>query len=207
MSIDLDDLLERSRKVPSVEDQLFIEAEDWWMNACFDCYHDPTELYIAGYKEAADLLVDSVSERKGAADSLIFPIVFLYRQYIELRLKSLIRDGKSLIDKEYKEKPEHRLGPLWLQVKVLFDEIFSDADPEIDRAIESLIQQFEEVDPRSTTFRYPKDFKGNNSLNINTPRVNLRNLYEVVNAMYIILEGSSALIGEYQGYKMDTYGY
>ena len=207
MTIKLDELLEKSRRVPSVKDQLFVEAEDWWMNACLDWYHDPTELYIAGYKEAADLLVESIAKRKGTADSLIFPIVFLYRQYIELRLKSLLQDGKRLLDKEYRGEPEHSLGELWKQVKILLEEIFPDAEPEIDQAIESLILQFEKVDPRSTSFRYPKDLKGNNSLQIDTPRVNLRNLAEVLNSMFIILEGSSELIAEYQGDKMDMYDY
>jgi hypothetical protein len=66
-----------------------------------------------------------------------------------------------------------------------------------------LIGQFEQVDPRSTSFRYPKDFEGNNSLKIESLRVNLRNLKEVVGAMSIIIEGSSAAISEYQGYKND----
>jgi hypothetical protein len=69
--------------------------------------------------------------------------------------------------------------------------------------VDSLIAQFEEVDPRSTSFRYPKDFKGNNSLSFNVPRVNLRNLAEVVGVMFIIFDGSSSAISEYQGYKND----
>lgn len=43
--------------------------------------------------------MQSVANRNGTADSLIFPIVFLYRQYIELRLKSLLLEGSQLLDK------------------------------------------------------------------------------------------------------------
>ena len=67
-------------RLPSTDDKLFIGADDWWMNACLDWYHDPSELYIVGYKEAADSLVETIACRKGTADTLIFPIVFLYRQ-------------------------------------------------------------------------------------------------------------------------------
>lgn len=203
MSDEIDDLLNGKIRSPRLDDQLFAEANDWWMNACLGWYHDPTELYIVGYKEAGDSLVSSVAERKGTADSLIFPIVFLYRHYIELRLKSLLRDGCRLLEQEYKQKSEHQLSKLWPKVRSILIELWPDGDKDELKAMDMLIDQFEQVDPRSTSFRYPKDFEGNNSLKIESPRVNLRNLKEVVGAMSIILEGSSSAISEYQGYKND----
>jgi len=203
VSKEIDDLLNGKIRSPSLDDKLFVEAEDWWMNACLDWYHDPTELYIVGYKEAADSLVDSIANRKGSADSLIFPIVFLYRHYVEIRLKSLLLDGNRLLDREHKQKSEHQLSKLWPKVRSILDELWPNEEGEDLKAMDSLIAQFEEVDPRSTTFRYPKDFDGNNSLKLDVPRVNLRNLAEVVGAMSIILEGSAGAISEYQGYKND----
>lgn len=190
-------------RLPSTDDKLFIGADDWWMNACLDWYHDPSELYIVGYKEAADSLVETIACRKGTADTLIFPIVFLYRQYIELRLKSLLQDGRRLLDCEHKEKSEHRLSELLPHVRDILVELWPDGDIEQIKAVDSLIEQFEQVDPRSTSFRYPKDFAGNKSVNLDVPRVNLRNLSEVISAMSIILEGSATAISEYQGYKND----
>ena len=203
MSDSIDDLLGGRMRELKGDDQLFIEAEDWWMNACLDWYHDPKELYIVGYKEAGDSLVNSVAARSGSADSLIFPIVFLYRHYIELRLKSLLHDGRRLLDIEHKQKSEHQLSKLWPKVRDILVELWPDCSNSDLAALDSLINQFEQVDPRSTTFRYPKDFNGNNSLQIDSPRVNLRNLKEVVGAMAIILEGSASAISEYQGYKND----
>lgn len=204
MSDSIDDLLNGKMRKLKRDEQLFVEAEDWWMNACLDWYHDPTELYIVGYKEAGDSLVKSVSDRKGTADSLIFPIVFLYRHYIELRLKNLLHDGHRQLDKEYKQKPEHQLSKLWSKVRKILVELWPDGNKDDLAAFDSLIDQLEKVDPRSTTFRYPKDFDGNNSLKMDSSRVNLRNLEEVVGAMAIILEGSAAAISEYQGYKDDA---
>lgn len=203
MSDSIDDLLNGKMRRLKGDDQLFIEAEDWWMNACLDWYHDPTELYIVGYKEAGDSLVNTVADRSGTADSLIFPIVFLYRHYIELRLKSLLHDGLRLLDREYKQKSEHQLSKLWPKVRDILVELWPDENKGDLAALDSLINQFEQVDPRSTTFRYPKDFDGNNSLQMKYPRVNLRNLKEVVGSMAIILEGSVGAISEYQGYKDD----
>ncbi len=93
MSKEIDDFMNSKIRSPRLNDKLFIEADDWRMNACLNMYHDPSELYVVGYKEAADSLVDSIANQKGSADSLIFPIVFLYRHYIEIRLKSLLHDG------------------------------------------------------------------------------------------------------------------
>lgn len=203
MSKEVDDLLNGKISRPSLNDKLFVEAEDWWMNACLNWYHDPTEMYIIGYKEAADSLVDSIANRKGSADSLIFPIVFLYRHYVEIRIKSLLHDGSRLLDREHKQKSEHQLSKLWPKVRSILDELWPNDEVGDFKAMDSLIAQFEEVDPRSTTFRYPKDFEGNNSLKLDVPRVNLRNLAEVVGTMSIILEGSADAIAEYQGYKND----
>jgi hypothetical protein len=186
-----------------LDDQLFVESEDWWMNACVNWYHDPTEAYVSGYKEAGDSLVNLVADRKGTADTLFFPIVFLYRHYVELRLKSLLHDGNRLLDQEYDQKPEHRLSKLWQKVHLILVEIWPDGNETDLAAIEGLITQFEQVDPRSTTFRYPKGFDGKNSLESESRRINLRNLKEVVGAMAIILEGSAIAISEYQGYKND----
>lgn len=205
MSDNMDDLLNGKMRKLKRDDQLFVEAEDWWMNACLNWYHDPTEIYIVGYKEAGDSLINSVADRSGTADSLIFPVVFLYRHYIELRLKALLHDGHRLLDQEHKEKPEHQLSNLWPKVRNILVELWPDGNKDDLAAFDSLIDQFERVDPRSTTFRYPKEFNEQKSLKIDSPRVNLRNLKEVVGAMANILEGSASAISEYQGYKDDMH--
>lgn len=46
--------------------------------------------YIASYKEAADTLVE-----KMLPDLLLFPIVFCYRQYLELLFKNIYHQNKS----------------------------------------------------------------------------------------------------------------
>lgn len=201
---DIDELLNRETRLPSVDDKLFVEDKDWWMNACINGYHDPTELYITGYKEAADNLVRDVANRRGSADALLYPIVFNYRHYIELRLKSLLHDGRRLLDIKHKQKAQHKLSKLWPHVRKILEELWPDGDIEQLKAVEVLINQFEEVDPSSTSFRYPKNFEGDNSVHLGMARVNLRNLKDVVGSMSLILEGSAGAISEYQGYKDDA---
>lgn len=197
----IDDLLNRKIRFPCVDDKLFVETEDWWMNARLDWYHNPSELYTAGYKEAADALVDVVASRKGSADSLIFPIVFLYRQYLELRLKSLLQDGRRLLDQKHKKEPEHQLLNLWHPVKEILEKIWPDGDVARIQAVDSLIKQFEEADPRSTSFRYPKKLDGGKAVDLKEQRISLRNLAKVIGAMSILLDGAADGISEYQSYK------
>ena len=202
MSKEIDDLLNVKIRSLSLDDKLFIAAEDWRMNACLNSY-DRTEFYIAGYKDAADLLVESVAKREGAADSLIFPIVFLYRHYLELRLKSLLDDGSRLLNLDYKQKSVHEFSKLWPEVRKILVKLWPNEEGDELEAMDSLIEQFEKVDPRSTSFRYPKDFQGNNSVKQDLPKVNLRNLAEVVERMSTILEGSALAISVYQENKND----
>jgi len=71
-------------RLPSTDDKLFIGADDWWMNACLDWYHDPSELYIVGYKEAADSLVETIACCKGTADTLFFLSFFFIVNILSL---------------------------------------------------------------------------------------------------------------------------
>lgn len=73
--------------------KLFTDAVDWQNNACTSggWIIDPWDLYADGYREAADHLVERIVEGQSLTlDTIVYPIVFLYRQYLELRLKQLI---------------------------------------------------------------------------------------------------------------------
>jgi len=76
---------------PRKGDHLFVEREDWYSNAVLNSRRDNLSLYAVGYKRAGEMLVEAVVQSRKDYDSLVFPIVFVYRQYLELRLKQLIR--------------------------------------------------------------------------------------------------------------------
>jgi hypothetical protein len=59
------------------------------LNACVNYLDglDPMEAACWGYREAAEVLLAEVMERGGTLDTLIYPIVFNWRHYVELRLK------------------------------------------------------------------------------------------------------------------------
>ena len=63
----------------------------WKYNAWFW----PTwDVYAIGYKEAAYLVVNSPTFTS-SIDIYVYPVMFLYRQYIELQMKEIIDKGKK----------------------------------------------------------------------------------------------------------------
>ncbi|MCL6659684.1 hypothetical protein [Paenibacillus amylolyticus] len=101
--------------------------------------------YISGYKDAADDLVDKVLGIS-LADAYVFPIVFNYRQYLELVLKNLFVKiyGKNT-------RMDHDLSKIWGKVR---DKIKGETTKEQRKFIDSVIEEFQTIDPRSFHFRY-----------------------------------------------------
>ena len=182
---------------PRKGDELFKSDDDWWNNACLNFLHPSQELdvYAHGYKQAADILVDHISAIKRNQDILVYPIVFLYRHYIELCLKKIVRDGNILLD-EPKEMPiHHKIDVLWNECKTLLKKLQLDSTKDDLDAVDEIIGQFSEKDPLSMAFRYPTDKKGEKSLP-DIRHINVRNLAEIVDRIDAFFLGVSSVIGE-----------
>ena len=149
---------------PQKGDVLFRSADDWYHNACLNWGYDNWELYASGYKTAADILVQYVIDNRSERDTLVFPIVFNYRQYLELRCKEIIRAGKMLANEAAEFPITHDLERLW----TLCREIIADSEPSASKtdfeAIDESIAQFCAINAKSDTFRYPVDREGNTSI-------------------------------------------
>ena len=176
-----------------------VEGDDWYNRACLNDLGVDLSwyLYPDGYKHAADLLVEhlmSTNLNKRQIDSLVYPIVFLYRQYIELILKRLIRDGNKLLNISEKLPQGHKINNLWKNCRVILEKVWSNESGEELDVIEACIKQFSVKDPTSTAFRYPTDLEGNPSLP--KMQINLRNLLEVMRRLSSFLESCSIGISE-----------
>ena len=124
---------------------------------------------MQGYKEAGDRLVQSLLENDRYLDLVIFPTVFLYRQYLELRLKQLLIESSRLLEKSFVLPKRHRLDALWYECKSLLKQIEPKvADQEV-AALEACIVEFHTIDPISMAFRYHVDTHDNPSLPLLTP--------------------------------------
>ncbi|MFO0873373.1 MAG: hypothetical protein U0575_05320 [Phycisphaerales bacterium] len=163
---------------PRPGDRLFTFDKDWHNNACVDS-HGSLSSYGSSYKAAADALVEAVTERKAFLDEMIGPIVFLYRQYIELRLKELVFLCRRLERLDTAFPHHHNLSTLWDEAKRLLDSHYSGTTPPEMHNLDGCIQDFDVHDPQSFAFRYPWDKKGGRSLQA-LRHINIRHLHEVM---------------------------
>lgn len=159
---------------------------------------DLWSIYAAGYKEAANLICEQIINKRVLKKyAMIYPIIYLYRHYLELQFKNIISlttkalSLSSMLDNSYVEtksfSKNHNLLELY---SVCFDKLKIFAvkigDPAILNEeedfleLKEIIQEFEEYDKSSQSFRYPIDRKNNSNLQkIST--INIKNVYDIIN--------------------------
>lgn len=185
-------------KSPSdfVGQALFIQGEDWYNNAMLGCvYYSPWDIYAAGYKDAADALVGALAERKASLDSVVYPLVFLYRQGLELQLKLILPLARRLVGKEAVADHQHGLMPLWSELRRHLEQLNLREDDKELPAIEDFIRQLDTVDPASFAFRCATTKKGEVSLP-ELRHVKVRHLSEVMDSVFMLLGGIYSMLGE-----------
>jgi hypothetical protein len=120
---------------------------------------------ITGYRNAATLLVKHVVETESEQDTLIFPIVFLWRNAIELLLKEIVYSGAIIADKPRPKLNKHPFATVWPDAKkyILQHAPKGPKPPEV-AIIEKRLKEFDRVDAGSYAFRYPVANNGAPSL-------------------------------------------
>lgn len=151
--------------------------------------------YAHGYKEAAERLYESwlsISD-----DNLIFPLVFLYRHYVELRLKELLQSSEQLLGLPQGWQSDHDIAKLWSHLESYLVEIFPD-ESEIDLQNSArLLRELAEGDPFSFHFRYPESKKGKEHLK-DLERLDVVSFVDAIRKLSAFLDGASMAISVYQ---------
>lgn len=136
-----------------------------------------------GFKMAADKLVDIAAKELGYSDYLVYAVAYLYRMYIELRLKDIIEIVKQV------SRTGHDLEKLWEEVRQTTGGSSQWFDDQELEAVEEEIREFHRIDPFSDAFRYSTNLKGEPSLkDIRT--IDLKHLKQVIDSISTALEGS-----------------
>ncbi|HUT60571.1 MAG TPA: hypothetical protein VNA25_22225 [Phycisphaerae bacterium] len=121
-----------------------------------------------GYKRAADLVLDAMLTESTEIDELVFPVLFLYRHWLELSIKDcldLSRLAGRMTEEDFKNQLDHRLEGHLRSLRGAFE------DEEMQVAIgrgeerhnlsesfavlETWMRRFSEFDPGSFRCRYP----------------------------------------------------
>jgi hypothetical protein len=146
--------------------------------------------YLMGYKQAADSLLDSLSSNDTRLDYFVFPIVFLYRQYLELLLKRIYINRHN-VDKQISliKDVKHNLTKIYDAVRDDVGDLLAN-NQELLEQLKSLIDEFSERDLLSFNFRY--DFDNKMQDNFSKPMsVDLMRLKKVIESI------DTAFCGEY----------
>jgi len=184
-------------------DAFFSSADDWYHNACVNWLPDAWDAYATGYMRAGNILVDHIVDTHRDRDTIVFPIVFNYRQYIELRLKGLIRSGRRLLGEQDSFPRTHDLRALWCTCRDLIFEIEPNSSGAEIEAVNDAIAQFCLVDFNSDAFRYPLDRDGNLSLPDTLRFINLRQLQDAMERLAAFLDAVSAMFSVYLDRKYE----
>ena len=180
---------------PSWRDNAFVEP-DW-------------RLYVLGYREAADSIVDQAQEF--SVDLLVYPVMFLYRHYLEISLKHILIVLRRYFEESSELPDHHRLDKLWDEVRSLMEKKWNTIAHMADYdAIEARIIEFHEVDKSSFSFRYPVTKENVSSLeqvpNVyksGRPIINLKQVKEVVHDMAMFLEGTVDMVADWEEARKD----
>jgi hypothetical protein len=174
--------------------KVFRPDKDWWNNACLSIRdRDP---YITGYLRAGELLVAHVVDQSRDQDTLLYPIVFIYRHALELLFKEIIESGRLLLDEQSVDVRGHRIEILWPQARDILTKIWkNEKDPPEFELITRVVNEFAEHDPSADGFRYPKNKK--NRTNLSKLRmINVRLFSENVSECCALLDGAVCGIQE-----------
>ena len=140
---------------PRTGDRLFKPGGYWALAAHILAMHPEDVGIVAfGYKDAGDVLIESLA-KNGRNDGLLLPIIFCYRQYIELRLKDIIGLVNTFEENDQSFEKIHDLEKLWSSLRRNIEEEIDEQDRESFDAVEECILELHGVDNKGTKFRYP----------------------------------------------------
>lgn len=108
-------------------------------------------VYADGFLRAAEILVENVRTTY-ELNTVIFPILFLYRHYIELSLKETIAYGRYL---QHGTPKSHDLKSLWKETKACIYKHTTNLDKDELQEVERVVLRIHELDPTSEASRYP----------------------------------------------------
>lgn len=188
--------------LPAAGDSLFEPQDDWWHNACLNYSHEQWTLYAIGYKEAADLLVQRVEQTRFDQDVLVYPVLFLYRYFLELSMKNIILQGQRLARNERIVPKHHNIGELWKHCDAILLKVLEGELDEERRNVGCLVAEFTAVDAQSTSFRYPENLKGSPSLP-GVSLINLRHVRDVIGKVGNLLNCANEGLHQHESFRRE----
>jgi hypothetical protein len=189
------DLLNQKYRWPEAGDRLFIPAAEADGGAAITKYSFERLVFMTkGYRDAANILVDEALADRVIRYSLIYPIVFCYRQYIELSLKDLIGSYGPRVGIP-RPGNIHSLKTLLKAYRKTLREYHINDPLRADINVSKCILEFDRLDPSSFTFRYATGSDGR-PYPISMEAINLERLRDTMEGVGNYFDGTDAYLYE-----------
>lgn len=193
-----EEILDSEFRWPQAGDRPFIVAPDADANAqVAEDRHTRMIFMTEGYRKGADLMVANAEAEPLERYYLVCPIIFNYRQFLELSLKYLISTygGTVRIEPVWKS---HDLIELWRTFATMLERYGTTDPDDADPIVAAIVAEFAKIDPGSYSFRYPVDTKGQ-PIPIAVPDLHLPTLADVMMAAAGYFTGCDGYLCELQG--------
>ena|SRR3990172_1912070 len=198
---------------PKKGEKLFKDTGEYYQHSHFAWGDFWTQFsgYTAGYKDSADALIEKAIDSKDISklDTFVFPICFLYRQYLELEMKVLyLNYSEDTPDEKRKtiRTVNHNLWKIWKKIKNILIENSDETGFNTIEVVEDYIIQFHKLDETSYTFRYPID-KNLNLYFDSQKRLDLLNLKTRMDELQSFFDGCEGALWEIKKFKYDISKY
>lgn len=159
---------------------------------------------VTGYTEVIDYLYNCSEITK---ETKIYPLMFMFRNTIELCLKRLfysrVSEGVPLRVFNSKRKSHFIKKDLWKNVKPVILKYASDSgnDIEIIDIVETLLDEINSLDKNGDNFRYPTSYSL--EYRFDNKIVDLKNIYEYNKAIINFLDGCDSMIDAIADYEAE----
>ena len=186
---------------------LFRPGNDLRLNACLTYGSDNWLFYAEGYRTAAELLTAFVRHEHRKQDLLIYPVIYLWRHHIELKLKSIGRAAAALLGHPWRPPKGHDLSQLLGQAQQLVYDAYAQAGekgPSAQmRKLKSALAHFAKIDGESMVFRCPEDLQGREHLPAVT-HLNFDSVEAFFHELAVILDEVENALSIFQEWKRDA---
>lgn len=152
-------------------------------------------LFAYSFKQTADLAYQQFKETR--RDMYWFPAMFLYRQWVELGLKSVWQESVRLGSGLGVVPKTHNLELLWSSLKPwLVEATIVPSEDEFVKSAERAFVILNNLDPDSTAFRYPPTKLPHSDI----LNVSLEDFERAIDEVDTVFVGLNAMFGEYEDY-------
>lgn len=176
---------------PYRQNALFTGGSVPRLNACVGTNGGPYELsdYAEGYRKGGRAIADTLREKSHYVDLMVYPLVFNYRQAVELYLKALVARFAELGLGSSRLKHTHRLLDNWDELKSCLLRHASMYDPEgtLVPEVELVLRDLVEIDPSGEAFRFPHERWGDRFLQ-QTSLINTDVFADIVDRVAEVME-------------------